>query len=153
MPDFLHRDIAWLKICSTAIHRADFLCCHSYWQNFDIDKDFRHLNDYWGLNFKSYHNLHPGKEIHITEAGNAAGMEPAYQLKEDMMANELVEWYQEVAKYPFVRSASPFIFSSTSPEWESYDFTWISGDRMKAVIHAVSDLPANIEANDERMGI
>lgn len=149
VPDFLHRDVAWIKICSQAIHMADFLCCHSYWQNFDPRTDKRHLNDYWGLNFKTYHDLHPDKAIHITEAGNSAGMEPHYQLKEDMMANELVEWYREVAKYDYIRSASPFIFSSTSPEWENWDFCWINGDRMKSVVHAVAGLPSDIKYESE----
>jgi len=32
VPDFLHRDKSWLKLCREAINRADWLGVHCYWQ-------------------------------------------------------------------------------------------------------------------------
>lgn len=132
-----HNDLSWLEICRPAIERADWLGCHSYWQNPTPD-DMNHLSAAWGLNFTRYHEKHPGKAIHILEAGNS-NHQSGYPLPDWQMAQEMVEWYREVMdKHPYVRSASPFLLSSPDPNWA--DFSWRVGDTIREVAWKVGEM-------------
>lgn len=115
-----HRDLEWLEVCRQAVERADFLGCHSYWQN-PTSGARNHLEDVWGLRFKAYHRAFPDHIIEITEFGNSNG-QGGYAVDHDRVAREYVEFYQEVFKYPYVGSANAFLMSAPQSEWG--DFVW-----------------------------
>jgi WD40 repeat protein len=115
-------DLDWIEICRPAVAKADWLGVHCYWQN-PTYTEGNHLSDSWGLRFKAYHEKFPDKVIEITEFANANG--PAgYPVDRDKIAEEYVEYYQELFKYPYINSAASFIMSSPNPFWEEQGFTW-----------------------------
>ena len=115
-----HRDLEWIELCREAVERADWLGIHSYWQNLTVD-DRNHLADFWGLRFKAYHTLFPNKNIHITEFGNS-NCQGGYSVDFARIAQEYVEYYQELFEHSYVRSASSFLMSAPQPEW--WWFAW-----------------------------
>lgn len=140
MPDFIHRDLQWLHhpTIKLAIDwSADWLGCHCYWQTPDEANKNNHLSDNWGLQFKKYHELYPAKDIHILEAGNS-NHQNGYALSEDEMSRQLVEWYREIGKWSYVKSANPFIASSPDSYWSG--FAWREGDRLKKVVYDVGSI-------------
>jgi N-acetyl-anhydromuramyl-L-alanine amidase AmpD len=124
----LHRDLPWLDICQDAIRASDWLACHCYWQNKDI------LSDQFGLRFKLYNERFPTTWIEITEFSNST---PPAQLSREELARQYVQYYQELNKYGYLRSASAFIASSPDPAW--VPFVWMKeGGEMLPVVQAVA---------------
>ncbi|HID62794.1 MAG TPA: hypothetical protein EYP49_08680, partial [Anaerolineae bacterium] len=93
-----------------------------YWQN-PTHADRNHLNDFWGLRFKAYHQKFPDKVIEITEFGNSNG-QSNYPVEPDRIAREYVEYYRELFNYPYINSAASFIMSSPDATWGNQGFTW-----------------------------
>jgi len=127
--NYPHRDMAWLDICRDEILDSDWLGCHTYWQYNNM------MSDGWGLRFKHYHGHFPDMPIEITEFGDSTpGLIPSD------MASRYVRYYQELNKYPYLRSASAFIASSPDPQWAP--FCWMDENgTMKPVVQAVGDMP------------
>lgn len=137
IPSFLHRDRRWLQICQPAIEQADWLGVHSYWQT-PPDRVSVIFHPNFGLTFKYYHEQFPDKPIEITEFGNSNVMS-SFPFTELEMAREYVEYYQELFKNRYVRSASAFLMSSSDPTWSS--FTWRDeAGRMKTVVNSVAHM-------------
>jgi hypothetical protein len=139
-----HRDIMWLEICQNSIQKADWLGVHCYWQNIS-ELNENHLNPNWGLRFIQYHAKFPGKPIYILEAGNSNLMNDI-PLDPDRMAQELVDWYLEVACYDYVVAACPFLLSSPDQTWDNFGFTWIDRNgKFKPIVEAVARLNDEFE--------
>jgi len=138
-----HNDLPWLEYCQTAIDHSDALGVHDYWQNPTLTEK-NHLNPAWGQKHTLYHQRFPDKDIYILEAGNSnrQAQPVPYPLPEGDMAQELVDWYTQVAKSPYVKAACPFLLSSPDPTWTRDGFTWIDGARPKAVVNRVARLAA-----------
>ncbi len=115
-------DLDWIEICRDAVERSDWLGVHCYWQNPSYTEG-NHLNDEWGLRFRAYHEKFPDKIIEITEFGNANG-QSNYVVDPEKIAQEYVEYYQELFNYPYINSAASFILSSPDATWEKQGFTW-----------------------------
>lgn len=131
-----HRDDRWLEICKSAIEMSDWLGCHCYWQNPNLNEN-NHLADFWGLRFKMYHDKFPNKDIHILEAGNS-NHQNGYPLPEDVMAREMVEWMTTACRFSYVKSASPFILSSPDPNWDG--FAWRINGNIRQVAYDVGSI-------------
>jgi len=116
-------DLDWVEICRPAVERADWLGVHCYWQNpTHADRNHRHPD--WGLRFKNYQKLFPDKVIEISEFGNSNGQDPNLSVDRERIAQEYVEYYQELFKYSYVNSAAAFIMSAPYGPWEEQGFTW-----------------------------
>jgi len=115
-------DLDWIEICRDAVERSDWLGAHCYWQNPSYTER-NHMADFWGLRFKAYHEKFPDKIIEITEFGNSNG-QSGYTVEPDKIAQEYVEYYQELFNYPYINSAASFIMSSLDPTWGDQGFTW-----------------------------
>lgn len=139
IPDFAHRDRAWLEICRPAVQRADWLGVHCYWQT-PPDRPSVMLDDHFGLTFKYYHALYPDKTLEILECGNSNIHNPQWPISEDDIAREYVAWLQEVFTYPYINSASFFLLSS--PDRASWDFfAWrTESNFVKPVAHAIASM-------------
>lgn len=123
-----HRDLPWLEICKQEIQASDWLGCHCYWQGGNM------MSDQWGLRFKLYHDRFPDKLIEITEFGNSTPNVPA-----ETMAQQYVQYYTELHRYPYLGSASAFIASSSDPQWAP--FVWAKeGGELLPVVHAVGNM-------------
>ncbi len=121
LPDGGHRDRAWLDICRPAIQMADWLGVHCYWQT--PPGEWPRLRDEaFGLNFKYYHQKYPGKTLEILECGNS-NIQSNYPISDEALAEEYVQWLQEVFNYPYINSASFFILSSEDTGQWSF-FSW-----------------------------
>ena len=138
VPDAGHRDRHWLDICQASINKADFLGCHCYWQTPPGQRGM-HLNDYFGLAFKYYHNKFPDKVIDILECGNS-NIQGGFPISDDDVAQEYIEWLQEVFKYDYINSASFFILSSQDTgNWEF--FSWrTESSWVKPVVNRVATM-------------
>jgi len=110
LPHFGHRDWQWLDICRPAIERADWLGVHCYWQT-PPGQGPQLMHEALGMNFKHYHDKYPNKTLEILECGNS-NIQNNYPISDEAVADEYVQWLQEVFKYPYVNSASFFILSS-----------------------------------------
>ncbi len=132
--NYPHRDLEWLEICREAVEESDWLGCHCYWQYEN------HLSEEWGLRFKLYHRLFPGKPIEITEFGDSTP-----DLAPEEMARKYVEYYQELYKYPYVNSACAFIASSPDPAWASFAWRTEEG-QFRPVVMAVASMPRKAPA-------
>jgi len=116
-------DLDWVEICRPAVERADWLGVHCYWQNpTHADRNHRHPD--WGLRFKNYQKLFPDKVIEISEFGNSNGQDPNLSVDRERIAQEYVEYYQELFEYSYVNSAAAFIMSAPYGPWEEQGFTW-----------------------------
>ncbi|MFQ5613743.1 MAG: N-acetylmuramoyl-L-alanine amidase [Anaerolineae bacterium] len=135
-----HRDLEWADICRPAIERADWLGVHCYWQT-PPGQENNHLDDFWGLRFKSYHERFPDKIQEITECGNSnIQANPPIPISEEDLAAQYVEYFQELFKYPYINSASFFMLSSQDSTWEFFAWRTESG-RLKPVVEAVGNMP------------
>ncbi len=136
VPDFAHRDRAWLRICRPAIERADWLGVHCYWQT-PTDRPSVMLDEQFGLTFKYYHSQYPDKTLEILECGNSNVHNPAWPISQDEIAREYVAWLQEVFRYPYINSVAFFLLSS--PDRQNWDFfTWRTENNfVKPVAHAI----------------
>ncbi len=137
-----HRDLEWVEICRPSVEMSDFLGVHCYWQT--TPQELRnHLADFWGLRFKYYHEKFPNKIIDLLEAGNSNSQssDPAVRafVNAEDVARQFVEYFQELFKYPYLNSASPFILSSPDPEWDWFAWRKESGE-VKPVVAAVRDM-------------
>lgn len=140
VPDFLHRDRVWLKICRPAVERADWLGVHCYWQTPNDGRPSVIFNENFGLTFKYYHQEFPDKVLEILECGNS-NIQSNIPISEDDVAREYTDWLQEVFKYPYINSASFFILSSQDTgNWAFFSWREESG-RLKPVVHRVKELP------------
>ncbi len=139
--NYPHRDLAWLDICRDAIEASDWLGCHCYWQYGNM------MSDNWGLRFKLYHQRFPDMQIEITEFGNSTP-----NLPREEMAQQYVQYYQELNKYGYLGSASSFIASTPDPAWSR--FVWMKeGGEMMPVVDSVGSMdrsPVEIPVPPER---
>ena len=116
-----HRDIEWLNICRQSLRLADWLGCHTYWQN-PTDQDINHLSGEWGLRCDQYHRVSPNKPIHITEAGNSNHQTEGLPHNDQKIALEIVEHARAVLRRPWIGSVAYFLMSSQDRTWA--DFAW-----------------------------
>jgi hypothetical protein len=139
-PDSVHRDRAWLEINREAIEKADWLGVHCYWQT-QPDGSTTMFDEAHGLCFKYYHARFPHKPIELTEFDNDNVVFDIPPISEEEIAQEHLAYYQELFKYPYLRSASSFIMSSPDSQNWTY-FVWRTEDgRFKPVASAVASMP------------
>ncbi|MCB0192021.1 MAG: DUF3380 domain-containing protein [Anaerolineae bacterium] len=139
VPDFKHHDRAWLDICSEAINEADWLGVHCYWQT-PPQTDGKKFDESFGTCFKYYHRLFPDKILEILECGNSNSQTPGFHISDEAVAQEYVDWLQELFNYPYIGSASFFIISSPDVDW--VDFSWRREDgRFKPVVERIAQMP------------
>jgi hypothetical protein len=137
-PDSYHRDKAWLALTREAVERADWLGVHCYWQS-PPDKPNTMFDEAHGLCFKYYHELFPDKPLEMTEFDNDNVVWDLPPLAADQIAQEAVTYYQELFKYPYIRSASAFIMSSPDARWDYFAWRTDSGG-FKPAVAAVADM-------------
>ena len=138
-PDSVHSDRAWLIINQEAIERADWLGVHCYWQT-NPDGSNTMFDEDHGLCFKYYHAQFPNKPIELTEFDNDNIFYNLPFTAEETIAQEQVAYFQELYKYPYLRSASSYIMSSPDSSWDY--FVWRTEDgRFKPVVAAIGDMP------------
>jgi hypothetical protein len=137
-PDSYHRDRAWLEITREAIERADWLGVQCYWQT-QPDQTSTMFDEERGMCFKYYHELFPDKPLEITEFDNDNIIWDVPPLSAEEIAQEYVTYYQELFKYPYIRSASSFIMSSPDTRWDY--FAWrTEQDGFKPVVTEVANM-------------
>jgi len=122
IPNHHHKDRIWLDACQEAIRRADWLGVHCYWQTPQPGQTGQMWDDRLGTTYKYYHNKYPNKTLEILECGNSNIHTSGYHTSEEVIAQEYVEWLQEVFKHDYVNSASFFILSSQDQQWSF--FSW-----------------------------
>jgi hypothetical protein len=137
-PDSYHRDKAWLALTGEAVERADWLGVHCYWQS-PPDKPSTMFDEAHGLCFKYYHELFPAKPLELTEFDNDNVVWDIPPLTPEQIAQEVVTYYQELFKYPYIRSASAFIMSSPDSQWDYFAWRTDAGG-FKPVVAAVADM-------------
>jgi hypothetical protein len=138
-PDSVHRDRAWLEINRPAIEQADWLGVHCYWQT-RPDQTSTMLSPERGLCFTYYHDRFPDKPLELTEFDNDNVIWEIPPLSAEALAAEYTAYYQELFKYPYLRSASSYIMSSPDPRWNY--FAWRTEDGLfKPVVTAIADMP------------
>jgi hypothetical protein len=137
-PDSYHRDRAWLALTREAVERADWLGVHCYWQS-PPDKPNTMFDEAHGLCFKYYHDLFPDKPLELTEFDNDNVVWDIPPLTPEQIAQEYVVYYQELYKYPYIRSASSFILSSPDTQWDYFAWRTDAGG-FKPVVAAVADM-------------
>ena len=133
-----HRDLEWVEICRKSVEMSDFLGVHCYWQT-TPQEPRNHLTDFWGLRFKYYHEKFPTKIIDLLEAGNS-NAQSNLPVKDEEIARQYIEYFQELFKYPYINSASPFIMSSPDRTWDSFAWRKVSGE-VKPVVAALRNMP------------
>jgi hypothetical protein len=133
-----HRDLEWVEICRPAVEMSDFLGVHCYWQT-TPQEPRNHLANFWGLRFKYYHDKFPGKVIDLLEVGNS-NAQSGLPITDAEIARQIVEYFQELFKYPYLNSASPFIMSSPDPTWDSFAWRKVSGE-VKPVVASIRAMP------------
>ncbi|MDM8521071.1 N-acetylmuramidase domain-containing protein [Anaerolineales bacterium HSG6] len=140
LPDFGHRDRAWLNICRPAIEKADWLGCHCYWQTPNDGNPSVIFHENFGLNFKFYHQQYPDKVIEILECGNS-NCQNNIPISDQDVAREFGDWLNEVFKYPYINSVAYFLLSSQDTgNWEF--FAWRKEDGyVKPIVDKVANLP------------
>lgn len=137
-PDSFHRDRAWLEITRPAIDRADWLGVHCYWQSPPDQTSTMFAADR-GLCFKYYHALFPNKPLEITEFDNDNIIWDVPPNTPAEIAEQYVSYYQELFKYPYIRSASSFIMSSPDSRWDY--FAWrTEADGFKPVVAKIAQM-------------
>ena len=138
-PDSVHRDRAWLDLNQEAIAQADWLGVHCYWQTWP-DGTSTMFDEKRGLCFKYYHEKFPDKPLELTEFDNDNIIWDIPPLSPEELAQEYVRYYQELFKYPYLRSASNFIMSSPDPSWDYFVWRTETGS-FKPVVSAVAEMP------------
>jgi hypothetical protein len=133
-PDSYHRDKAWLALTREAVERADWLGVHCYWQS-PPDKPNTMFDEAHGLCFKYYHELFPDKPLELTEFDNDNVVWDIPPLTPEQIAQEVVTYYQELFKYPYIRSA----MSSPDTQWDYFAWRTDAGG-FKPVVAAVADM-------------
>jgi hypothetical protein len=137
-PDSYHRDKAWLALTREAVERADWLGVHCYWQS-PPPRPNTMFDEAHGLCFKYYHEQFPDKPLEMTEFDNDNVVWDIPPLTADQIAQEYVVYYQELFKYPYIRSASSFIMSSPDTQWDY--FAWrTDASGFKPAVAAVADM-------------
>ena len=97
------------------------------------------MDEQLGLSLKAIYEQYPEKPIEITEFGraNIANNDP---ISAEEIANEYVLYYQDLFKYPYVRSAIAILMSS--PDQFGGSFSWrTEGGRFQPVVGRVRDMP------------
>jgi hypothetical protein len=122
IPNHHHKDRVWLDACREAIQQADWLGVHCYWQTPQPGQTAQMRNNQLGTTYQFYHNKYPKKTLEILECGNSNIHTAGYHTSEEVIAQEYVEWLQEVFKHDYVNSASFFILSSQDQQWSF--FSW-----------------------------
>jgi hypothetical protein len=130
LPDDPHLDFDWLETCRPAIEAADWLGVHCYW--FD---EHGVLHPAFGLRFTQYHQRFPNKIIHITEFNSGPQMHPW------LRAENYVKYYQEVAKYDYIASASSFIISSPDSQFHPLQWWEPNSGQLHPVAWQVGQIP------------
>jgi hypothetical protein len=137
-PNSYHRDRAWLEITREAIEKADWLGVHCYWQTYP-DGTSTMFDQERGMCFKYYHELFPDKPLEMTEFDNDNVIWDIPPLSAEEIAQEYVTYYQELFKYPYLRSASSFIMSSPDSRWDY--FAWrTQADGFKPVVTEMANM-------------
>ena len=139
LPDDPHLDFDWLEKCRPAVESADWLGVHSYW--FD---EHGVLHPAFGLRFKMYHERFPGKTIHITEFNGGPQTHPWTQ------AQNYVKFYQEVAKYDYVASASAFIVSSPDAQFHPLQWWNPGSQELYPMVLQIGQIPRPLGSKDSR---
>ncbi len=140
LPDDPHLDFDWLEACRPAVEAADWLAVHCYW--FD---EHGVLHPAFGLRFVQYHQRFPGKTLHITEF-NGNPQELSWR-----RAQNYVKYYQEVARYDYVASASAFLISSPDPQFQPYQWWQPGSGELEPVVWQVGQIPRPLGTRpDER---
>lgn len=116
-----HRERTWLKLCRPAVEMADWLGVHCYWQT-PPGQGSQLMDEGLGTNFKHYHSQHPNKTLEILECGNS-NIHSNFPISDETIADEYVQWLQEVFNYPYINSASFYILSSHDTGQWSF-FSW-----------------------------
>ncbi len=116
-----HRERTWLKLCRPAVEMADWLGVHCYWQT-PPGQGPQLMDEALGTNFKHYHSQHPNKTLEILECGNS-NIHSNFPISDEAIADEYVQWLQEVFNYPYINSASFYILSSHDTGQWSF-FSW-----------------------------
>jgi hypothetical protein len=138
-PNSYHRDHAWLEHTREAIEQADWLGVHCYWQSYP-DGTTTMFDPDRGLCFTYYHELFPDKPLEMTEFDNDNVIWGVPPLTPEEIAQEYVIYYQELFKYPYLRSASSFIMSSPDSRWDY--FAWrTQADGLKPVVGEIASMP------------
>lgn len=138
-PNSYHRDRAWLEFVREAINAADWLGVHCYWQTYP-DQSSTMFDPERGLCFQYYHQMFPDKPLEITEFDNDNIIWDVPPNTAEEIARQYVTYYQELFKYPYIRSASSFIMSSPDRRWEY--FTWRTEDGLiKPVVDQIGAMP------------
>jgi hypothetical protein len=138
-PDSFHRDKAWLALTREAIERADWLGVHCYWQQ-PPNQPGTMFDENRGLCFKYYHEQFPNKPLEITEFDNDNVIWEIPPNTPEEIARQYETYYQELFKYPYIRSASTFIMSSPDPRWDY--FAWrTEADGFKPVVSTIGQMP------------
>lgn len=136
VPDFLHHDKTWLRVCRPAIEKADFLGVHCYWQTPKSGDRF-YLDENFGLAFRYYHQMYPHKPLEILECGNS-NIQSNLPISEDAIAAEYEAWLAETFKYPYLNSAAFFILSSPdTTNWAFFSWRMEDG-RVKPVVQRLA---------------
>jgi hypothetical protein len=107
LPDDPYLDYDWVEECRPAVEAADWLAVHCYW--FD---EHGVLHPGFGLRFIQYHQRFPNKTIHVTEFNGSPETHNWHR------AENYVKYYQKVAEYDYVASASAFILSSPDTQFQ-----------------------------------
>jgi hypothetical protein len=122
IPNHHHKDRVWLDACREAIKQADWLGVHCYWQTPQPGQKGQMRDERLGRTYKYYHNKFPNKTLEILECGNSNIHTAGYHTSEEVIAQEYVEWLQELFKHDYINSASFFILSSQDQQWSF--FSW-----------------------------
>lgn len=130
IPSIPRNDLEWLGICTPSIQACDWLGVHCYW----LSSDGVTSRDY-GLRFTQYHERFPTKTIHITEFNDDPITNPFTR------AENYARYYQAVAPYDYVASASAFLISSPDPNFQGLQWWNINSRQNEPVVAAVANIP------------
>ena len=93
-----------------------------------------------GLCFQYYHRQFPDKPLEITEFDNDNVIWDIPPNSPEEIAQQYVTYYQELYKYPYIRSASSFIMSSPDPRWDYFAWRTEAGG-FKPVVTEIANMP------------
>lgn len=124
VPD-LKTDLVWLDVCEDAVEASDFLAVHCYWQYDNV------TSPDWGYRFLQYHARFPDKTLWITEFGDSTP-----DVSHERKAEEYLAFWKEVAKYPYIAGAAPFLIGGT-PDWAEFA---LAGPEIQAARQAIEYL-------------
>jgi hypothetical protein len=120
-----------MEYCRESIEMADELDCHIYWP------PGCHLQDCFGLRYQWVHELFPNKTLFVSECG-------PNDVRRPDAGQEIVDWYKELQKYPYVRGTALFSWN-----WGEDNATWNYYDKPDLVAKLTAFPKAPVAANPE----